>query len=475
MARGARIKRNSLFAFLSRLIRLLTNFVLFVGIARFYGVEAFGQFTTAHTLSTIFLLFADFGFDSLLPTEIAAHRNSAGEYIRRYFSFKIVFLIVATLAMMSVPWFQDMSDETRTLVNIFSFYVFFASLNSFFFALFRGFEEFQHETWISFITNLLMLVLVVILGILHVSLSLLAVCFVGTRIVGIVMGLKRSAYLAGGPIMSFTFAGWREIWQHVAVFGLNFVFGALYFQLDTILLAFWRGDRDVGIYQAAYKLASLALVVSDIGITTTLPLLARLSNENLSRWSAFGRLLNKTLFLVSLPVSMVMFVFAEQIIAALYGAPEFADAVPLLRLFALIVFVRYGFEAYAIMLTTSRRQSKRMTIVVIGTVFNLALNIVFIPMYGPYGAAIVSLATNIVIGASFVLASGQPFLAWTFERRNMASLAVTALLVSLGWMFRFAPFWFLIPVVFSLSITASFFLGYSREERRLVFARRPIG
>ena len=49
-----RIGSNSFFSILTQFIRLLANAVLFIGIARVYGVEAFGQFTTAHTY-TIFL------------------------------------------------------------------------------------------------------------------------------------------------------------------------------------------------------------------------------------------------------------------------------------------------------------------------------------------------------------------------------------------------------------------------------------
>src|ERR1043166_3676197 len=124
---SSRIRWNSLFALLSQAIRLLTNFFVFVGVARFYGPEAFGQFTTAHSFSSIFLLFADFGFDTLLATEIARHRERAEELARRYFSLKIVFALGATAAMLLLPIFKSMSPSTTMLTQIFSFYVLFAS------------------------------------------------------------------------------------------------------------------------------------------------------------------------------------------------------------------------------------------------------------------------------------------------------------------------------------------------------------
>src|SRR5882762_8439858 len=114
-SRLSRIHWNSLYSFLSQAIRLLTNFLMFVGIARFYGAEAFGQFTTAHTFSTIFIIFADFGFDSLLTTEIARNRDHAAELAQRYFSLKIICAVGASVAMTIFPLVKSFSSETRKI------------------------------------------------------------------------------------------------------------------------------------------------------------------------------------------------------------------------------------------------------------------------------------------------------------------------------------------------------------------------
>ena len=471
MGQGARIRRNAVFAFLSRLIRLLTNFLLFIGIARLYGLEAFGQFTTAHTLATIFLLLADFGFDSLLPTEIARHRERAAEYVQRYFSLKVIFAAGACIGMIGLPFWQHLSPTTRTLVEIFSLYVVLASFNNFFFALFKGFEEFHHETKISFATNLSLLILLIVLGVLHAPLYMLAFGFVGTRVIGVVLGSRIATRLTKSRVMLFNFDGWKEIWRRVVVFGLHFVFGALFFQLDTVLLAFWRGDHDVGIYQSAFKIATLALIVPDIAIRTMMPVLSRLHGENGDRWSSLGRLLNKTLFLLGLPVSMVLFVYAEQVIQLIYGRGEFSDAIPILRLFAGTVLVRFSVEAYALMLTTSDRQAVRMIIVVAGTLINYVLNFFMIPRYGPMGAAYVSLITNILVGAGYVIASRHSFVKWTCDGRNVVSLVATGILALVVWNFRTVPLWYSCPIVIGLYAIIFYYVGYTREEWKLIFGR----
>jgi len=471
MTRVRRIWRNSFFATLSQFIRLATNFLLFIGIARLYGVEAFGQFTTAHTLSTVFLLAADFGFDVLVAMEVARNRSRGLDLARRYFSQKVVFAGAATLGMIGVSFVGNLSPQTRTLVQIFALYVFGSSLNNFFFALFKGYEEFHHETRISFWINGLLLVLLLVLGAMHVPVQVIALTFVVTRLLGIALASGVARRLAGGNILHLTFARWQESWRTVAVFGFQFLFGNLFFLLDTVLLSFWRGDRDVGTYQAAFKIVTLTLVVPDIAINTMIPVLARLHSAHDERWTTMGRLLNKTLSLLALPVCLILFVYPDQVISILYGGKDFHESVPILRLFAITVYIRFAVDAYGIMITTAHRQSVRMYIVASATLLNLALNAWAIPRYGPWGAAVVSLTTNFLVGAGFIIASRQSFWRWTGDPLYLAAAGIMCGIGAVAWHFHDLSLWVAGPISLVLCGLVIYRVGYSGEERKLLAAR----
>jgi O-antigen/teichoic acid export membrane protein len=470
-SQASRIRWNSLFSFLSQFIRLLTNFFLFVGIARFYGPEAFGQFATAHTLSTIFLLFADFGFDMLLSTEIAHQRGRASDLAQKYFSLKVLFALTATIAMFVVPYFRSFTPQTKLLVQVFSFYVLFSALNNFFFALFKGFEQFQHEMKISFWTNLALLILLIALGLAHAPLAIIAFFFVGTRIIGLVFGARIAFRLARFDVFRIDLTGWKEAWRHVSIFGLHYIFGNLFFMLDTLLLAFWKGDHGVGIYQAVFKLAVLVLLVPDIAINTLMPVLSRFHGEDEERWNSLGRLLSKTLFLLGLPISMILFVYAEQIIAVVYGRGAFFESVPILRIFALIVLVRFSVETFALMLTTSRRQLVRMWIVIVGTGINVGMNLYFIPKFGPYGAALVSLATNLLAGLGYIVSMPNAFVQWMVNARNLILLVVTILISLVIWNVRTLPLWYTGPAAVIIYGLVFYFIGYTKEEWKMILSR----
>src|SRR3989304_8379661 len=106
------IWKNSFFLFFSQIIRLLTNFLIFIGIARFYGPEGLGQFSIAFTVANICIMIADFGFDVLLASEIAKNRSEALQISRKYFSLKIIFAAIGSSLMIAIPSFQAFSDES---------------------------------------------------------------------------------------------------------------------------------------------------------------------------------------------------------------------------------------------------------------------------------------------------------------------------------------------------------------------------
>lgn len=472
MSQAARIRRNTLFVLLSQIVRLLTNVVLFMGIARLYGPSEFGQFTAAHTLAIIFILLADFGFDVLLSSEIARHRERAAALSQMYLSVKLVLAIVASLAMALTASVQSVSSATKLLMYVFSMYVLFSALLNFFFALFKGFEEMHHETRISLVINSLLLVAVVALGLSHVPIGVLAVAFVGSRILGLVLALIVAARKVPLRTFGFSFALKPDILL-IGVFGLHALFGNLFFIQDTVLLSWWAGDHAVGIYQSVFKIVSLALVLLDVSFATLLPVLSRMHGEDNARWHSLGHLLHKTLIFTGLPIALIMIVYAEQIIGLIYP-DSFNEAIPLLRVFGWTVMIRYAADASATMLTSARRQGARLVVVAVAVVLNYVLNVYAIPRFGTMGACVVSLATNMLVAVGYVTAAWKDVRNWLYDLHNYIP-AVAAVLVGVAlWQYRGFPLWLAGPSVVVLLGVVSYGLGYTRSERALLFSLKKV-
>ncbi len=469
MKQAVRIRWNSFFSLLSSGIRLLTNILLFLGIARFYGPEAFGQFATAHTFSTLFLILADFGLDLLFTTEVARQRTNADRLFRIFASVKLLFVVASVIGMWLIPFAHNFSAITHWLIYIFSFSVACNALMNFFFALFKGFEQLQHETWVSFIGNVVLLVFMVLFGVLRVPIWLFAALFTGTRALGLVLSAIIATRFVRLHTPTIDMTEWKEVMRQGWIFGVYLVFGTLFFQLDTLLLSLWKGDHAVGIYQSVMKLVAVTLMLPEVVNSALLPVFSRFYNENEQRWVRLGRLLNKTLWLLALPLALIFFVYAEQVIQFIYGSEEFASAVPLMRVAALIVVLRFGWETYGLMLTTSGRQFVKMVIVVIATIMTVGLNMYAIPRYGTYGAALVSLAANLFVAVGFFVSSRSFFVQWTLDARYLLSGILTFVLGIILWKVQALSLWYTMPAALALYALIFYFVGYTKDERRVVF------
>ncbi|MCL5027585.1 MAG: flippase [Bacteroidetes bacterium] len=471
MHEAARIRRNSLFSFLSISSRLIVNVIVFWIIGSHYGPNVFGQFTTAHTIATIFILFADFGFDILLTTEIAKNKKDAQSIFQNYFSLKVVFSFAALISMWMLSLINNFSPTSRMLILIFSFYVVLTTLTNFLYALYKGFEKLHYETGVSFIVNISLLLVIIVFLFLKIRIEFIAGAFVFTRLVGFIVAIFTSYKVLPDIKFSLTFKKWKEIKDQVLIFGLHLIFGNLFFQLDTLLLAFWKGDKDVGIYQAAFKLIALPLVIPDILINTLLPVLSRLNSENEALWIKIGGLLNKTLTMLVIPISIILFIYSDFIISLIYPIKNYEPSILILRIFAIILFVRFFVESYALMLTTSHKQKIRMFIVLFGTILNFVLNYFAIPQFGPMGAAIISLITNLFVGVGYIISTGSFISKWALNFPFIISIIIGLVFSTILWNMRTIQPFIIIPISTIVCLLFLIRFGYSSEERNLIFRK----
>ena len=465
---ASRLKRNSILSLLSSGTRLVANSLMFIGIARFYGPEVFGSFSAAYILASIFIVVGDFGFDNLLTIEVSRSPERVAESVREYFSIKLLFCLFGLAAIWSLPLFEQLSPVTETLLFLLSFSVVFTSLTNFFFALFKGIEQFQHEFRISSIVNVALLIALVVIGLLRLSFFYVGLAFVASRGLALLLAVLKARSTIELSPFHFTLEGWRKRWRLILIFGFSLVFGNLFFQLITPMLVFLKGDYDAGIYESVFKLVAVICLISDIGVNAILPTLSRVRIENVDRWVTLNRLFNRTLFLVSLPIALAFLVYPRQIIDLLYGVDKFGEAVSIMRVAAAVILVRFASETYGLMLTTSDRQDVRMKITIAGTVLTVLSCWYFIPKYGSLGAALAALSVNVCVGLGYMIAARPYFWRWIREKQHLlpASLAVI-----LGATLHLVGDRFWILTLCASLITygvLTYYLGYSKYERELL-------
>ncbi len=405
--------------------RLIANVIVFWLIARIYGPDTFGIFTFAHTTATLLILLADFGFDILLTTEISKAKNQVANIFQNIFSFKIIFSLVAFLIMWVFSLIGSYSFETKLSLWIFSFFILFTTLTNFSLALIKGLEKFSYETIVLLLSNVSLVIAVVILSFLKGSIIIITLVFVLTRLLGLIFSIHFIKKLVLNISFRINFSKEKDLYRKVLIFGLHLLFANLFFQIDTILLSLWKGNLSVGMYQAVFKLIILPLMIPDILNFTLLPVLSRLFVSDRQKAIKISYLMNKLLFFLSLPITLILFVYSEEIITIIYGSGQYSASIPVLKIFAFNVFIRFSFEAFALILTTTNRQVIRMFTVLLATIINITLNYLLIPQYGLNGAAIVSLVSIIFVYGVYSIYSFNLIKKWYFNFQTPVLVLIT--------------------------------------------------
>ncbi len=468
MPDALRIKRNSFFSFISITSRLVTNVILFLIIARFYGPESFGSFSAAHTISMMFLLLADFGFDMLIMTEIAKAKSKAAEIFQKFIPIKIVFTSAALILLWITGLFIPSSEETKSLIFVLSINMVLTTLSNMFFASFKGIEEFQHEALISSMINIVLLIGVIVLSYLNVQIIFIALAIVISRSLGIILAFYKFNSVFSHPKLNLEFKNWNKELKVVFIFGLHLLFGTLYFQLDTVMLLIFKGDYEVGIYQSVFKLMVLVLTLPEILVSVVLPAVTGLYAKANPKWEEVGGLLFKILFLTSLPIALIFFSYPEFIIKIVYSKPEFLVAVPILKLASFVILIRYCAEPFAMLLTATGKQAKRTAIVIAATIVNLTLNLFVIKLYGSYGAILVSIFTNLFTAALYIYFVREEFIKWIMDAKYLINIFIVTAIWYLINQISFTP-WLTLPLCFIGIVGFSYAFNFSPQERLTLF------
>ena len=473
------IRRNSMYSFLAFALRLIANMALFVGIARFYGPAAFGQFSLAHVYFSIMLLIADFGYDFYLATEIGRDVRLTGELARKVLPVKIFFSGFAVLFMLTLAFTGQSDSNVRMLMVVLALAVPVNTLMTFVAAVFRGNQDVLPEARVAFTQNVLLLIFLVIIALLGLPLVVVACVFVASKAFGFISLWQHARKRFPGFGWSAQLPGTKEakvILGSGFAFGLHMLFGTLCFQVDTILLAYLSGQDAVGQYQAVMKLVALVLVLNEVAITAVIPVLAQAFEADEIRWMRIGKVVCKSLNLIGGFFGLLFALSPGEILGIVYGKGRFVESVPVMRIFGVILLIRFGMETYGMMLTTAKKQRSRTIVVILATGVNIVANLLVIPRFGIVGAAWVSLGTNAFIALVYVGLVSVQVQRWLplVDRGQLLVLGGFIVVGGISWMLSFASLVVVFPLILLLTAGLAY-AGFSRNEHAVVSSFFHLG
>jgi len=398
------MKSNFFFSFLSTFSRLLSGFFLIFFLARLLSVEDFGVLTYSLVFANILVLIVEYGYNLKLSKDTAKEPEKISEITFKAVRVKMI-LIIPLLFVVGILWgigfIEFKSFQILLALTISSI---FNSFANHFLISYRSINKFNIETIYIFINNLSILCLVTYVAYAYNDLLLIAITFMCIKFLFMIATFIRFKNDFG---ILFDKLDIKKELAKTFPYAIHIAVGAMYLNVDTLILKEYVGDYQIGIYQAGMR----ALVAATIGLavinTVLVPKLASLSS-NRNTLVSLATFYNKYIMIFGLFVALIINLFDKELINLVFGE-KFTDLTQYVFLFSVIIFMRYFGSIYGTLLTISDNQKIRTIGVTITLVLIIILDLFLIPIYGLYGALYSLIIAHILLNGIYIYFSYKEY------------------------------------------------------------------
>ena len=386
---------NTISLSIAEIITKISQFLIFVFIARSLGNAIFGRFNFAYAFSIIAVVFMDIGINYMLVRDISKNKNLVNKFIVNSFLIKILLSLIVFIIVYFILNAANYPTETRLLIYILVFFALFKSFTELIFSVFKAYEAMYYEAFLKSLRMILTLIFGLLILNIYKNIMLLAAIFLLIEAIIFILSLFIALLKFVEIKFSFDYNFSKNIIKKAFPFSLSMIFAGIDFYIDSIMLSVMKGDSAVGTYSAAYNLTLAILFIPGMYIFAIYPVISKNFDKSKEIAILIYERSFKYLYIIGLPISIGFFLLARNIILFVYGKEFFASVI-VLKLVSWFVFIKFISYLTGIMLSVQVQHLRALSQGVTA-VLNLILNFLLIPKYSYIGAGIATLISELVL------------------------------------------------------------------------------
>ncbi|HUG14498.1 MAG TPA: flippase [Thermomicrobiales bacterium] len=480
-----RVLRNSAIPIVSQLCVRFVDLGVAIVLLRLLGPEGNGRYALAVVVWLYVKTVSDFGLSLLATRDIARDHAQTGRLVGATTLLRLIILGFAAVPVGVYVgagiWRGTLADESALAITILYLSIAPSSFSEAANAALNGHERMDVAALINIGVSLIRAPLVVVLaatelGVAGVALAALAAAAISADLFR--RGLRRTT-------------GHSTIWQLRTETGLrlaraswpllvNALLINLFFRVDVFIVQAFRGDAALGVYDAAYKVINLVTILPAYVTLAIFPAMAARGDDP----AALGRAQGMATYLLvwaAWGIVAAVSAGAGTAIRVLAGSAYLPEAATLLRI--LIWFAPLSFFNGVIqyVLVAAGQQHRIVPAFIVAVTFNLAANLMLVPVHGARAAAAVTVATELIILIAFVAVTRGGTVravsrasAGRVWRPTLAGLITVAVVLPAALRMGEAVAMTLAVVVFIIATGVAGVVGPAeRQLLRRALARRP--
>jgi len=394
LSTGQRIVKNFVSLTAANIISKLIGFVTIAYLARVLHASGFGQISFAQAIIAYSALFTNLGLTTFGIREIARDKKQIKKYVNNILTLRMVLTVVSFGFLVVFLVFIKKPVDYKSLIAFYGLSLFPSALSLDW--VFQGIERMEFIGIAGILRSLVYAGLIFLF--INSPSNILSVPLFGLAASFIMIALPIYIFVKNYGWFSFSFNWpiWKEFLTKALPMGFSSIMIQIYYNLDTIMLGFIKGDEVVGWYNAAYKIIFFILPFGGLLIQSIFPLISRYYKESREKLSLLVNTSAKILTAGAIPLGIGGTILAKPIMNLIYG-PQYQNGVIAFQILIWTVVVIFISVNFGNSLMACDGERKYAIGVSIGAGTNIILNFLLIPPFSLVGAAIATLATEVVV------------------------------------------------------------------------------
>jgi O-antigen/teichoic acid export membrane protein len=484
------IARGTGIIFFGTIVSLFLGFLSRAIIARYFLTSEYGIYALSLTILNIAVAIATIGIPAGLPREIAYYLQKDKRKVEYIVSSAFLLVSFSSIFLFSLLFFnaEEISilfgeKELEYSLRIMAVALPFLSMSGVAISVSRGYGRVKEQFYFQNLLNPV-LYLVAIICLVVLTHDFIAI-FYAYVLAGIVTSIILLMYSVKSDLIKIAKVDFR-IAKRLLFFSFPlFISSILAFLItwaDTLMLGYFKDAEMVGLYNSAVPLAQLIPLFLNSAGYIYMPIASSLyAGEKLSEMKRTYQILTKWIFLFTLPIFSIMFLFPEAVINFFFGE-KYIWAGTALRILSLGFMFHTFLGLNGLSLIVIGESNFILVSNVVVTIINIVLNIVLIPIYGMEGASVATAFSYIVGNTMVSLKLYRKTKIHPFSLNYVKPLLISFVLLLVIQMLRLSvpSIWHAIPILI-VFLTIYFFLvllsrSVDREDVELFLAvERKLG
>lgn len=381
---------------LYQVLRIVTPFITSPYISRVLGVSQLGIYSYTNSYLTYFTLFASLGTGTYGMREIARARYDQNKRSRLFWEIEILTVLTSSLTLLCWFIFTFVHTQDRVYYIILSLNIIAVTFDiSWFYA---GMELFQYTLGINAITKISSVIMILVFVKKPSDLSTYMLILGGATLLGnMAMWISLPKFTHRIDVKTIHL---KHHFKETAIYFLPTIASSVYNVMDkTMIWTITKSSIENGYYENANKVLDMMKTLTFVSLNTVVG--AR--SSYLFAKGEFDLIKEKIrqsmdyVLFMGLGIIFGLLGITSVFVPCFFG-PHYEKSIYLIMIMSpVIVIIGISNILGAQYYTPSGQRKKSTFCICIGAILNFILNSILIPTYKSYGAAIATVAAELLI------------------------------------------------------------------------------